>query len=565
MVSDEQNEKLRKKAEKILDSQLNRIKQSSTDDNEIIHELRVHQIELEIQNEELRESQRKLEDSQRKYFDLYNFAPDGYFTLDKDGIILDVNLAGATMLGVGRRYLYNTAFIRYIAPDYRNQFHHHLLEFQKNADIKHNTELKLLKMDNSSFYAHLETMSIQYSDGFLKEYRVAVTDITEIKNTEEALKESEERYREIFVNNPAVMILVDPSNGNIVDANPAASYFYGYSLDQLAKMKISDINVSDGFIKELQLAEAKEKNRLILEHRLSNGKIRDVDVQSGLVAHKGENVICSIIHDITAQRNAEILLRDQNADISEMLKVEKDDHRKDEIKLEELIGTLEISNKAFEQFAYVSSHDLREPLRMITSFLQLLKRRYADDLDDDANDFINYAVEGAKRLDMMINDLLEFSEIGTKERELKYLHSEKIVEQVLTNLETLINDTNAEVTHNPLPIIYANEYQMIQLFQNLISNGIKFRGKNSPKIHISAKKGDNEYIFAVKDNGIGIEKKHLERIFNIFQRLHSRNEYDGSGIGLAVAQRIVQEHSGKIWAISTPGKGSTFYFSIPIK
>jgi len=167
--------------------------------------LRVHQIELEIQNEELRESQRKLEDSQRKYFDLYNFAPDGYFALNKDGLILDVNLTGAALLGVGRRDLHNTAFIRYIAPDDRNQFHHQLLEFQKNADIKHNTELKLLKMDNGSFYAHLETMSIQDNDGFFKEYRVAVTDIKEIKNKKEALKESEERYREILVNNSAVI------------------------------------------------------------------------------------------------------------------------------------------------------------------------------------------------------------------------------------------------------------------------------------------------------------------------------------------------------------------------
>jgi two-component system, chemotaxis family, sensor kinase Cph1 len=145
------------------------------------------------------------------------------------------------------------------------------------------------------------------------------------------------------------------------------------------------------------------------------------------------------------------------------------------------------------------------------------------------------------------------------------LHSDKIVEQVLTNLETLIKDNNADATHDSLPIIYANEYQMIQLFQHIINNGIKFHGKNRPKIHISAKKGDNEYIFAVKDNGIGIDKQHLERIFNIFQCLHPRREYHGSGIGLAISQRIIREHRGKIWAMSTPGKGSTFYFSIPIK
>ncbi|HEX7468484.1 MAG TPA: PAS domain S-box protein [Methanobacterium sp.] len=565
MVSEKNNDKLRKKAEEILDNRLDRIKKISADDTEIIHELRVHQTELEIQNEELRKSQRKLEDSQRKYFDLYNFAPNGYFTLDKDGIILDVNLAGAALLGVGRTDLYNTAFIRYIPQDYRNHFHHHLQEFERNIDFKNTTELKLLKRDNGPFYAHLESTSIPDRDGNFKEFRIAVTDITPIKNTEKALKGSEERYREIFVNNPAVMMIVDPSDGAIIDANPAASNFYGYSLDEMVKMKISDINVTDEFIQDMQQAESNQKNLMVLEHRLSNGNIRDVNVQSGIIAHKGGNVLCSIIQDITAQKKAEMSLRERNEDINEMLSIEKYDHEMAENKLEELIDSLEISNKAIEQFAYVSSHDLREPLRMITSFLQLLKRRYANELDDDANDFINYAVEGAKRLDMMINDLLEFSEIGTKERELEYLHSDKIVKQVLTNLETKIRDTNAEITYDSLPIIYANEYQMIQLFENIIDNAIKFRGRENPKIRISAKKEADEYIFAVKDNGIGIEKQHLERIFNIFQRLHSRGKYYGSGMGLSISQRIIQEHKGKIWAISTPGKGSTFYFTIPIK
>jgi two-component system, chemotaxis family, sensor kinase Cph1 len=565
MVSDKNNDKLRKKAEEILDNRLDRIKKISADDTEIIHELRVHQTELEIQNEELRKSQRKLEDSQRKYFDLYNFAPNGYFTLDKDGIILDVNLAGAALLGVGRKDLYNTAFIRYIAHDNRNQFHHNILELERNTDIKHTIELKLLKRDNGPFYAHLESTSIPYSNGNFKEFRIAVTDITAIKNTEKALMESEERYREIFVNNPAVMMIVDPSDGAIIDANPAAINFYGYSLDEMVKMKISDINVTDEFVQEMQQAESIQKNRLVLEHRLSNGDIRDVNVQSGIIAHNGGNVLCSIIQDITAQKKAEMSLRERNEDINEMLSIEKYDHAMAENKLEELIETLEISNRAIEQFAYVSSHDLREPLRMITSFLQLLKRRYANELDDDANDFINYAVEGAKRLDMMINDLLEFSEIGTKERELEYIHSDRIVEQVLTNLETKIRYINAEITYDSLPIIYANEYQMIQLFENIIDNAIKFSGRKNPKIHISAKKQADEYIFVVKDNGIGIEKQHLERIFNIFQRLHSRRKYDGSGMGLPISQRIIQEHKGKIWAISTPGKGSTFYFTIPIK
>ena len=564
MTSEDNKDKLRVKAEKILDNQSIPAKEQSINNNELIHDLRVHQIELEIQNEELRESHLKLEDSRRKYFDLYNFAPDGYFTLDKHGIILEVNLSGASLLGVDRQYLYQSAFIRYIVPKYRNQFHQYLLMVEKNGNNKQSTEIKLLKNDKSSFYVHLEAISILDNNGYFKEFRIALTDITELKNTEKALKYSEERYRDIFIDNPAAMLIVDISNGNIIDANPAASKFYGYNLDELRKMEISDINVSDDALEEMKVGGSGQKNHLLLKHRLSNGKIRNVDVQSGFIGNEDENVLCSIMHDITFQKKAENALLDRNARISEMLDIERHDHESTETLLEELTGDLEISNRALEQFAYVSSHDLREPLRMITSFLQLLKKRYENDLDEDAHDFINYAVEGAKRLDMMLTDLLNFSNIGTQESELRYLHCEKIVEHALSNLKTIIYDNNAKVTYDSLPVIYANEYHMVQLFQNLIGNAIKFHDNEDPKVHISVKKGYDEYTFAVEDNGIGIDKQHLDRIFTIFQRLHRRQQYDGSGIGLAISQRIVQANGGKIWATSNQGEGSIFYFTIPI-
>ncbi len=564
MTLEDSKDNLREKAEKILDNQSIPTKELSIDNNELIHDLRVHQIELEIQNEELRESQLKLEDSIRKYFDLYNFAPDGYFTLDKHGIILEVNLSGASLLGIDRQYLYQSAFVKYIVPEYRNQFHQYLLMVEKNGNNKQSTEIKLLKNDKSSFYVHLEAISILDNNGYFKEFRIALTDITELKNTEKALKYSEERYRDIFINNPAVMLIVDISNGTIIDANPAASKFYGYNLDELLEMEISDINVSDDALENMRAMGSGQKNHLLLRHRLSNGKIRNVDVQSRFIGQEDENVLCSIMHDITFQKKTEDALIDRNAHISEMLDIERHDHESTETLLEELTDDLEISNRALEQFAYVSSHDLREPLRMITSFLQLLKKRYENDLDEDAHDFINYAVEGAKRLDMMLTDLLNFSNIGTQESELRYLHSEKIVEQALSNLKTIIYDNNAEVTYDSLPIIYANEYHMVQLFQNLIGNAIKFHDNEDPKVHISVKKGADEYTFAVEDNGIGIDKQHLDKIFTIFQRLHRRQQYDGSGIGLAISQRIVQTNGGKIWATSTQGEGSIFYFTIPI-
>jgi chemotaxis family two-component system sensor kinase Cph1 len=211
---------------------------------------------------------------------------------------------------------------------------------------------------------------------------------------------------------------------------------------------------------------------------------------------------------------------------------------------------LEVSNRELEQFAYLSSHDLKEPLRMITSFLELLQRKYLDIMDEDANEFINYAIQGAKRLDMMIDDLLEYSRIGKIRGELKDTKVENIVKLVLLNLKPLIDDNNASITCDPLPTIYVNEQDMVRLFQNLISNSIKYRGQKNPNIHISATVVHDEYLFALKDNGIGIEQNNLKKIFTIFQRLHTQNEYEGTGIGLAISQKIVLQYGGKIWAES---------------
>jgi len=270
-----------------------------------------------------------------------------------------------------------------------------------------------------------------------------------------------------------------------------------------------------------------------------------------------------VLSDITAQKEAEKALRDRNANIHKMLNVEINDHEKAEIKLEKLIEKYKISNQELEQFAYVTSHDLKEPLRMITSFLQLLQKKYSAELDEEANDFINYAVDGAKRMNIMINDLLEYSRIGSTERKYEYLQSEKIIETVIKNLKPSIEESNAIITYDPLPLIYANEYMMIQLFQNIISNAIKYRGEETPKIHVSTDYIDEEYIFSITDNGIGIDQKYLERIFKIFQRLHTHEKYEGTGIGLAISKRIIQKHRGKIWVESELGKGTTFYFTIP--
>jgi PAS domain S-box-containing protein len=655
--------KLRKKAEEIIQT----YPDSINDRIEEEYELNVHKIELEIQNEELRKALLKLEDSQKKYFDLYNFAPVGYFTLNKDGLILDVNLAGSELLGVERLNLHKTAFIQYIDHECRNEYYHNIKDAVETG-TKQTTEIKLLKSDNTRFYAHLETINVKYENGDLKEFRIVVTNIDDLKNTEKALKESE-NYREIFFNDHTVMMLIDPINGDIIDANIAASKFYGYNREELVKMRISDINVSDADIvfEEMQKALSKQKNYFIFKHRLADGKVRDVDVCSGVINQNGKDLLYSIVNDITAQKKAENALReseelfrlifdqspigsiittldytpllvnnaltnilgyskeellsmkfpeytypedlkldieqrkildsgevdnfvfekryihkngeiiwgklhlssvkDQSGETIRFLAMVEDitKTKSDEEKLKETMEELKHSNQELEHFAYVASHDLREPLRMITSFLQLLERRYSDQLDQDANEFIGFAVDGAKRLNEMINDLLVYSKVNSKKKDFSLVNCEQVLKMTFINLKVPIEENNAIISHDPLPTIYGDENSMIQLFQNLIGNAIKYRGQEIPKIHISSKKELNQYLFSVKDNGIGIDPEHLNRIFTIFQRLHRNEEYEGTGIGLAIAHKIVHQHGGEIWAESEQGKGSTFYFTIPFK
>ena len=249
--------------------------------------------------------------------------------------------------------------------------------------------------------------------------------------------------------------------------------------------------------------------------------------------------IQGIVRDITERKMAE-----------EMLK----------LKLEELAR----SNAELEQFAYVSSHDLQEPLRMITSYLQLLQRRYQGKLDDKADKYIYYAVDGASRMQNLINDLLEFSRVTTKAREPEPTDCEFLLNQVLSNLDLYIKENKASVSHDPLPEVLADNTQLAQVFQNLIINGIKFHSEEAPKIHISAEKKAKEWIFSVKDNGIGIDPQYSEKIFEVFKRLHNKEDYPGTGIGLAICKKIVERHGGRIWVESELGKGSTFYFTLPI-
>jgi light-regulated signal transduction histidine kinase (bacteriophytochrome) len=242
-----------------------------------------------------------------------------------------------------------------------------------------------------------------------------------------------------------------------------------------------------------------------------------------------------------------------------MLAVARDvtERREHEQKLEE-------SNDRLEQFAYAASHDLQEPLRMVSSYLQLIERRYADDLDEDGREFLEFAVDGADRMSDMIEGLLEYSRVDTQGESFERIELEEIVEDVLEDLQFQIEESDAEITVESLPCVEGDASQVRQVFQNLVSNAIEYSGDDPPRIHISAEPDGERRVISISDEGIGIDPADTERIFEVFQRLHNQEEHAGTGIGLALCRRVVERHEGDIWVESDPGEGTTFHFTLPL-
>lgn len=258
------------------------------------------------------------------------------------------------------------------------------------------------------------------------------------------------------------------------------------------------------------------------------------------------------------ERTADLALANQ------ALQQEVGERKRAEEAIQRYTKELERSNQELQQFAYVASHDLQEPLRMVSSYLQLLERRYRDHLDQDAKDFITFAVDGAKRMQALINDLLAYSRVGTRGKEFQPVQLDEIMLQARNNLKIAIEEQEAEIACDSLPVVQGDDTQLIQLFQNLIGNAIKFHGEQKPRIQIQKERHNGHWKFSVSDNGIGIDPQYAERIFLIFQRLHNRDEYPGTGIGLAICKRIIERHGGRIWVDSRLGDGCTFYFTLPV-
>ena len=364
--------------------------------------------------------------------------------------------------------------------------------------------------------------------------------------------ESQERLAGI-VNSAMDAIISIDAEQRIILFNPAAERMFGYSCEQVMGQAV------DRLIPERFRAAHGEHIRRFGQTGMTSRKMGALGAISGLRASGEEFPIEASISqiEIGGQKIFTVILRDST------------ERQRAEEELKHAIEELKRSNAQLEQFTYVASHDLQEPLRSVAGAVQLLQRRYQGQLDSRADQFIAHAVDNVTRMQALINDLLAFSRVGRRGKPFEPTDCNQVMKNALRNLKAAIQESEAQITYDPLPEVMADQGQLTQLFQNLIGNAIKFHGEAPLEIHVGAWRGEGEtqgeWVFHVKDNGIGISPEYYERIFIIFQRLHTRDEYTGTGIGLAICKNIVERHGGRIWVESEAGHGTTFYFTLPMR
>jgi PAS domain S-box-containing protein len=367
--------------------------------------------------------------------------------------------------------------------------------------------------------------------------------VDELEYRIQKLKESEERFRLLVEDvKDYAIFMIDP-DGYVLSWNKGAEFIKGYTAAEIIGKHYSVFYTKEEIESgepEHNIEMAKKNGRFEGEgwRIRKNGKLFWADV-SFTAIYDSFGVLrgfSKVTKDSTARKMAEYALKEKKEELAR-------------------------SNSELEQFAYVASHDLQEPLRMVTSYVQLLAKRYKGKLDQDADEFIGFAVDGSNRMRTLINSLLEYSRVN-REKPFEEINLEKLLVDIKQNLLSQIEESDVIIKWSPLPVISGDPVLIGQLFQNLISNAIKFKGDKIPEIIIECKTEETEYLFSIKDNGIGIQQEYADKIFVIFQRLHSKEKYPGTGIGLAICKKIVERHGGKIWVESKPGEGSIFYFTI---
>ncbi|MFZ0441435.1 MAG: ATP-binding protein [Methanobacterium sp.] len=555
--------------------------------------------ELEIENKALKKELDKFQESNKRYIEFYNNGPLGLFSLDKEGIIKDVNISGAVMLGLNPEDIIKSSFIRFVSGNCRDIFNEALLrDLNENED--QSLKISLIGKDKDIIHVKVLLNLIFDDHNNFKEYRAVINDITEHKKAENELRikynelnlKMKERTNELLCVNENLKRKIKRNKlsdkklraskkreqirseefARVLDAVPAAVWISHDSKGLWItgnQLCYDYLNLPQGanLSKTAPPDERPDTFKIFKDGMEIKPEEMPVQLSSrGIEIRNYEFDFVYLDNSVRHMMGNATPLFDENKNprgsVSAFIDVTK--NKEAEIKMKELVNELERSNKELEQFAYVTSHDLKEPLRMISSFTQLLEKRYRGNLDQDADEFIEYIVDGVNRMHRLLEDLLEYSRITRGPQKYVRVDLEEVLDECHNNLKVAIQESNAVIDSDPLPVVIANRTQMIQLFQNLISNAIKFRSKKTPIIHITAYNNEDKHIFSVNDNGIGIDLKYQEQIFKVFQKLHSINEYDGTGIGLSLTKKIVQHHNGNIWVKSEIGKGSTFFFTLPI-
>jgi PAS domain S-box-containing protein len=488
--------------------------------------------------------QKKLKYSREKYRSIFEHAGIGIFQSTPEGKFFNVNLTFAQMFGYQSpiemiNSIHHIGHQIYTEPGRRRE----IMEIIQNSQGVVKFENEFRRKNGEKWVANLNLRVVGDENNLPRYFEGFVEDITQRRRMEEALQKSESKYRTIFENTGTATVLIEEDT-SLALVNTEFVRLTGFSQKEVEGKSW------------LEFVSEEDREKMMKYHLLRTMKGKSTPKNYEFHFLRKDRTIGDAYITIesipgTSQRIASII------DITDRKKAEKE--------LRKLNEKLRESNVELEQFASIAAHDLQEPLRMIISFLDLLERRYKDKLDLEAHEFIEFASDGAIRMQRMVNDLLIYSRLTTRGKDFGEVDCQIILDQVVMNLKVAIEENGVNITHDPLPKLTADYSQLLQLFQNLVSNAIKYRSQNNPKIHISVQKRqkrDKEWLFIVEDNGIGIDPTYAEQIFMIFQRLH-RAEYPGTGMGLAICKKIVERHGGRIWMDSQPGRGSKFYFTIP--
>jgi PAS domain S-box-containing protein len=491
-------------------------------------------------------AEKHLAQMEGRYRGLLEAAPDAMVVVNPAGEIVLLNVQAEKQFGYQRDELVGQKVKNIIPEGFAERL---IADGTRSAadalaqQIGTGIELIARRKNRSVFPIEIMLSPLESAEGTL--VTAAIRDISARKTAEKHLAQMEGRYRGLLEAAPDAMVVVN-QGGEIVLLNVQAEKQFGYSRDELVGQKVKNI-IPEGFAERL-VADALRSVEDALAQQIGtgielNGKRKNgsefpIELMLSPLESTEGILVTVAVRDITARKQAEANL---------LNKVEE----------------LNRSNEELGQFAYIASHDLQEPLRMVASYTQLLSRRYKGKLDSDADEFIAFAVDGASRMQRLIQDLLAYSRVGTKRSEMVEISSEEALQQALINLRGAIEEKGALVTHDSLPPVIADDMQLVQLFQNLVGNAIKYQNSGVPRVHITAtKNGAKRWTFSVKDNGLGIDPQYFDKIFGMFQRLHKREEFAGTGIGLAICKKIVERHGGNISVESELGKGSTFRFAL---